>query len=92
MSATFPSVVFLDRDGTIIEDTHFVRELDRVRLLPGAGEAIAQLNKKKIPVVVVTNQSGIARGLITFAEYEAVEAKLDELLATKGAHIDRSYY
>lgn len=92
MSRALPSVVFLDRDGTIIEDTHFVRELERVRLLPGAGEAIAQLNTKKIPVVVVTNQSGIARGLITVAEYEAVKNRVAELLATKGAHIDRSYY
>jgi D-glycero-D-manno-heptose 1,7-bisphosphate phosphatase len=92
VSRPLPSVVFLDRDGTIIEDSHFVREVERVRLLPGAGEAIAELNRKKIPVVVVTNQSGIARGLITVAEYEAVKAKVDELLATKGAHIDRSYY
>jgi D-glycero-D-manno-heptose 1,7-bisphosphate phosphatase len=92
VSRALPSVVFLDRDGTIIEDTHFVRRLEDVRVLPGAAEAIAKLNAKKIPVVVVTNQSGIARGLITVAEYEAVKARLDELLAAKSAHIDRSYY
>lgn len=92
MSGALPSVVFLDRDGTIIEDAHFIRSPDDVRLLPGAAAAIAQLNEKSIPVVVVTNQSGIARGFFTVGDYEAVRARVDELLAEKGARIDRSYY
>jgi histidinol-phosphate phosphatase family protein len=87
-----PKIVFLDRDGTIIEDTHYIRNPKDVRLLPGAGKAIAALNAKQIPVVVVTNQSGIARGLLTVADYEAVRARVDELLAAEGARIDRSYY
>jgi D-glycero-D-manno-heptose 1,7-bisphosphate phosphatase len=87
-----PAVVFLDRDGTIIEDTHFIRRPEDVRLLAGAAEAIAALNEKKIPVVVVTNQSGIARGIISVADYEAVVRRLDDLLAAKGAHVDRSYH
>lgn len=92
MSAPLPSIVFLDRDGTIIEDTHFVNDPKAVRLLPGAAKAIAAINRRKIPVVVVTNQSGIARGLVTVAQYESVRAALDEMLEAEGARIDRSYY
>ena len=92
MITALPSIVFLDRDGTIIEDTHFVNDPKAVRLLPGAAKAIAALNSRKIPVVVVTNQSGIARGLITEAQYESVRAAVDELLEREGARIDRSYF
>lgn len=92
MSASLPSVVFLDRDGTIIEDAHYISNPDDVRLLPGAAEAIAALNARNIPVVVITNQSGIARGLLTVADYESVRARMDQLLDEKGARIDRSYY
>jgi histidinol-phosphate phosphatase family protein len=92
VTPALPSIVFLDRDGTVIEDAHFIRDPDDVRILPGAGAAIARLNAKKIPVVVVTNQSGIARGLLTEADYEAVRVRLDELLAGDGARIDRSYF
>lgn len=83
--------VFLDRDGTINVDTHFVRRPEDVRLIPGAAEAIARLNAEGIPVVVVSNQSGIGRGLLTRAEYDAVRARIDELLALSGAHIDATY-
>src|SRR5262249_26536281 len=58
--------VFLDRDGVIIDDVHYLARLDQVRLIPGAATAIRRLNQANIPVVVVTNQSGVARGL--FAE------------------------
>ena len=92
MSSALPGIVFLDRDGTIIEDANFIRDPDDVRVLPGAGEAIARLNASGIPVIVVTNQSGIARGLLTEAEYEAVRRRLDEILVEKGASIDRSYF
>jgi D-glycero-D-manno-heptose 1,7-bisphosphate phosphatase len=82
---------FLDRDGTIIEDTGFVRDVDGVRLIKGSAEAIRRLNDEGWIVVVVTNQSGIARGLFTAKEYDAVAAKLDQLLAERGARIDASY-
>jgi len=84
--------VFLDRDGTIIHDAEYLQDPDGVELLPGAGQAIGQLNSRGIPVIVVTNQSGIARGLLTEADYEAVRARLDELLAAEGARIDASYF
>ena len=82
---------FLDRDGTIIEDTGFVRDPDAVRLIKGAADAIKRLNEGGWIVVVVTNQSGIARGFLTSREYDAVATKLDALLAEQGAHIDATY-
>jgi D-glycero-D-manno-heptose 1,7-bisphosphate phosphatase len=83
--------VFLDRDGTIIADRHYLRDPAGVELLPGAAWALGQLNQARIPVVVVTNQSGIGRGYFSVAEYERVAARLDELLAADGARIDASY-
>jgi len=82
---------FLDRDGTIIEDTGFVRDADGVRLIKRSAEAIRRLNEAGWVVVVVTNQSGIARGLFTTKEYDAVAARVDALLAEHGAHIDATY-
>jgi histidinol-phosphate phosphatase family protein len=83
--------VFLDRDGTIIDDVHYIAKPELVRLRPGAGSAIARLNRAGIPVVVVTNQSGIARGIFTRAEYESVHGRMVQLLAAEGAHLDATY-
>lgn len=83
--------VFLDRDGTINVDTHYLRRPEDVALLPGAAEAIARLNRAGVPVIVVSNQSGIGRGLLTCAEYELVRARLDELLAMRGAQVNATY-
>jgi len=88
---TLRRAAFLDRDGTIIKDTGFVRDPRSVALIPGAAEAIKRLNEAGWVVVVVTNQSGIARGLLTTQDYEAVAARLDALLAERGAHIDATY-
>ena len=85
-------MVFLDRDGTIIEDTHFVSRPDDVRMLPGAAGAIARLNAASIPVVVVTNQSGIGRGYFDTAAYESVNARIASELAKAGARIDAVYH
>lgn len=82
---------FLDRDGTIIDDTHYLADPELVRLRPGAADAIAALNQAGIPVIVVTNQSGMARGLITESAYRSVEARLTEVLAASGASIDATY-
>ncbi|HXY29128.1 MAG TPA: HAD family hydrolase [Gemmatimonadaceae bacterium] len=90
-SAPVVSALFLDRDGTINEDTAHVSKPDNVRLIPGAGEAIARLNAAGIPVIVVTNQSGIGRGLFTVDDYAAVSARIDELLGALGARIDATY-
>jgi histidinol-phosphate phosphatase family protein len=84
--------VFLDRDGTIIEDAGYIADPRKVRLLPGAAGAIKQLNERRFPVVVVTNQSGIARGLLSLNEYQATERRLDELLAAENAALDAHYF
>lgn len=84
--------VFLDRDGTIVEDPGFLHEPGKVKLLPGAGEAIRRLNEHGYLAVVVTNQSGIARGRYTVADYSAVQRRLVELLETHGAHLDGAYF
>jgi D-glycero-D-manno-heptose 1,7-bisphosphate phosphatase len=84
--------VFLDRDGTIVEDPGFLHEPGKVRLLPGAADAIRQLNQAGFVVVTVSNQSGIARGRYTVADYEAVQRRLTELLASHHARLDASYF
>jgi D-glycero-D-manno-heptose 1,7-bisphosphate phosphatase len=84
--------VFLDRDGTLIEDVHYISRAEDVRLLPGAGAAVRRLNEAGIPVVVVTNQSGIARGIVTPEAYEAVRARFEALLAAEGARLDATYH
>lgn len=89
---TAPTTVFLDRDGTVIRDVSYLSRVDDVELLPGAARAIARLNECDIPVIVVTNQSGIARGLFTVAGYLQIQARLDTLLVTAGARIDATYY
>jgi D-glycero-D-manno-heptose 1,7-bisphosphate phosphatase len=84
--------VFLDRDGTIIEDSDYIADARAMRLLPGAVEAVASLNRAGWLPIVVTNQSGIARGLLTQAEYYATERRLEELLATAGGRIAAQYH
>lgn len=88
---TRPSVVFLDRDGTIIRDVHYLSRPEQVELLAGAAAAIRRLNEANVPVVVVTNQSGIARGLLSVEDYERAREQLDRLLAQHGARVDASY-
>lgn len=84
--------LFLDRDGTLIADAHYPSDPAQVVLLPGAASAVARANTAKIPVVVVTNQSGIGRGHITEAQYHAVRERLDALLAAQGARVDASFH
>ncbi|MBS1767413.1 MAG: HAD family hydrolase [Acidobacteria bacterium] len=83
--------VFLDRDGTLNEEVGYLSRPEDLRLLPGAADAVARLNARGIPVIVVTNQSGIGRGYYGWAEFEAVMARLSELLAAEGAHVDAAY-
>ena len=80
--------VFLDRDGTLIEDTSFVRDPAEVRLIPGAVEAVARFNAAGWRTVVVTNQSGIARGLLSEHDYERVATHVAALFAAGGALLD----
>ena len=87
-----PGAVFLDRDGTVMEDAHFIKLPNQVRLIPGAAAAVKRINDARVPAIVVTNQSGIARGIFKVEDYEAVRRHFESLLEAHGAHIDASYY
>ena len=84
--------VFLDRDGTINEERGYLRAPEDVTLLPTVCEALHLLNTLNIPVVIVTNQSALGRGLMTMAEFEAVNAAFRTALQECGAHYDALYY
>jgi histidinol-phosphate phosphatase family protein len=82
---------FLDRDGTIIRDVDFISRPEDVRVVPGAATAIGTLNDAGVPVIIVSNQSGIGRGYFTYDTFERVQARIEELLGAEGAHIDATY-
>jgi len=85
--------VILDRDGVInVDSDQFVKSADEWQPLPGSLEAIAELNRHGFRVVVITNQSGIARGLFDLAELEAMHAKMQMLLAELNGQIDAIYF
>lgn len=84
--------IFLDRDHTLIEDPGYIHDPDLVRLLPGVGAAIAKARAAGFLAVVVTNQSGLARGRITEAQLDAVHARLRRLLEREGTSLDAIYY
>jgi D-glycero-D-manno-heptose 1,7-bisphosphate phosphatase len=85
-------VVFLDRDGTLIEDVGYLYRLDQMALFPWTVDVIRALNRAGLAVVVVTNQSGIARGLFTEAFVDETHRHLSARLAAGGARIDAYYY
>jgi histidinol-phosphate phosphatase family protein len=85
------AAAFLDRDGTIIEDVDFVSSPDDVHLIPAVAEAISALNDARVPVIVVSNQSGIGRGYSSYEDFERVQARIEELLGVRGAHLDGTY-
>ena len=80
--------VLLDRDGTIIADYGYVGSVDRVEFLDGAIEAIAAFNRAGLPVAVVTNQAGVARGYFGIEDVHQVHKHMIEELARHGAHVD----
>jgi D-glycero-D-manno-heptose 1,7-bisphosphate phosphatase len=84
--------VFLDRDGTIGEEMGYVNHVDRFQVFPYAAEAIRHLNEADIPVIVVTNQSGIARNIFPESLVHEVHKKMVAELAKGGAWIDAIYF
>lgn len=90
-SASLRPAVFLDRDGTINEQMGYINHISRFQMLPGVAVAIRRLNEARIPVVVVTNQSGLARGYFPAELLVAVHEKMAALLAEQGAHADGIY-
>ncbi len=84
--------VFLDRDGTINEEVDFVCSPEELRLIPGAARAIHRLNASGLVTCVISNQSGIARGLLTEEDLVQIHARLERDLLVEGARLDRIYY
>jgi D-glycero-D-manno-heptose 1,7-bisphosphate phosphatase len=84
--------LFLDRDGTIILDRNYLREARGVRLLAGAGRALARIQARGFALVLVSNQSGIGRGLITPVEAEHVHQAVVARLAKHGVELDAAFY
>jgi len=89
--------VFLDRDGVLVEERRlhgdYLTRPDQLRLLPGAAGAVRRLNDAGFPVIVVTNQAGVARGILTERELDAIHDRMQEMLRdTAGARVSRIYY
>ena len=84
--------VFLDRDGTLCEEVGYVHRLDRFQLYPWSGTAVRKLNEAGIRAVLVTNQSGIARGYFGEDLVKAIHAELENQLLIEGARLDAIYY
>ncbi len=86
------AAVFLDRDKTLIEDPGYLADPNEVKLLPGASDAVRRWNEAGYRVVVVTNQSGVARGLITEDQLDDIHTQLEMLLEEQEATVDAIYY
>jgi heptosyltransferase-2 len=84
--------VFFDRDGTLNPDPGYIRRPEDFELHPGAGAALRRLKRAGARLIVVTNQSGIARGKLTLADLELIHAKLRNVLARHGVCLDAIYY
>jgi len=84
--------VFFDRDGTLNEEVEFLSAPDQLRLIAGAGRAVRAVNECGFLAFVISNQSGIARGLFTESDLIPIHAKFQQELGTCGARIDRIYY
>jgi D-glycero-D-manno-heptose 1,7-bisphosphate phosphatase len=80
--------LFLDRDGVVVEEVHFLHRPEDIRLVPGAAAVIAEARRQGIPVVLTTNQSGIARRLFGWEAFAATQSRLETLLAAEQAAFD----
>ncbi len=87
------AAVFLDRDGTLnVERDHFIGNPDDLELLPGVGDALRLLRDAGFALLVVTNQSGIARGLLDERDYHSTTGRLEELLGSEGVRLEGVYH
>jgi D-glycero-alpha-D-manno-heptose 1-phosphate guanylyltransferase len=91
-SAPLPPTVFLDRDGTINREVHHLSDPDQLELLPGAAEGLRALCEAGIPLVVVSNQSPIGRGIFTEDRLREINHRLAEMLASEGVKIAGWYW
>ncbi len=84
--------LFVDRDGTLNPDLHYLKDADRIELFRGVGDALALVRDHGFLTVCVTNQSGVERGLYSDADVERIHARLNDLLRPHRAAIDAFYY
>lgn len=84
--------IFLDRDGTLIEDPGYINHPDQVKLLEGAAEALIELRAMGYKLIVVTNQSAVARGIVNEKDLVEIHNRLRQLLTERGAYLDEIYY
>lgn len=84
--------IFVDRDGVVLEMVDYLNRVDQVVLAPGVGQAIRRINDAGIPLVVITNQSAIARGMLTESGLAEIHRRMSDLLAAEGARVDAIYY
>jgi D-glycero-D-manno-heptose 1,7-bisphosphate phosphatase len=86
------AAIFLDRDGTINEEIGYMDRMEKLRLIPGAAQAIRLINESGMKTVVVTNQSGVAREIFAESFVAEIHARLREMLRAEGALIDAFYF
>ena len=91
-SRSLRPAVFLDRDGTIADEVGYLNHLSRFRMFPFAAAAIRALNQRGLPVIVITNQSGVARGYFPESLVHAVHDRMTQELTAAGARLDAVYY
>jgi D-glycero-D-manno-heptose 1,7-bisphosphate phosphatase len=89
---TTRAAVFLDRDGTIVHDVYYLARPDQLALMAGAVDAMHRMAAAGLALVVVTNQSGIGRGLFSEADFAQITARLDNMLATEGITLLATYH
>ena len=89
---TMNKAFFLDRDGVIVEEEHYLSDPAKVRLCPGCIEAFRKIADAGYRIIVTSNQSGIARGYFTFADVAAVERRICDLLVAGGAPLPLAWY
>ena len=91
-ASTLRPAVFLDRDGTIAEEVGYLNHVSRFRILPHVADAIRRLNEAQMPVIVITNQSGVGRGYFPVALVHTVHELMAQQLEAAGARLDAVYY
>lgn len=84
--------LFADRDGTIVVEKHYLADPALVELVPGAIAALRRFADAGYTLIIVTNQSGIGRGLYTDADFQSVQKRINEMLEMDGVHVDGVYY
>lgn len=90
-SSLFPAI-FIDRDGTLNEDIGYVSTAEQLILYPWAAEAVRMINEADLKAIVITNQSGVARGMYTEQTLAEIHSRMIDELAAHGARIDAIYY